>query len=162
MRLVTVTEWKWGSFIMSLYMWIYSIYSKMIVNKRLIVLRFDDLNCSGCSIHDVYISDTSSKTLKPFNCTDRYWIDYNWFCFEVNPQPGATIMGEPQTLQPSGEREFIRTEAITEMLNQCRTAYYKDLPFGIETLGMGKWVERSLIWWFLFNMFMFHPLTGMM
>ena len=25
-----------------------------------------------------------------------------------------------------GEREFIRTEAVTEMLNQCRTAYYKD------------------------------------
>ena len=24
-----------------------------------------------------------------------------------------------------GEREFIRTEAVTEMLNQCRTAYYK-------------------------------------
>ena len=25
-----------------------------------------------------------------------------------------------------GEREYIRTETVTEMLNQCRTAYYKD------------------------------------
>ena len=31
----------------------------------------------------------------------------------------------------SGEREFIRTEAVTEMLNQCRTAYYKDNGGGI-------------------------------
>lgn len=37
----------------------------------------------------------------------------------------------------SGEREFIRTEAVTEMLNQCRTAYYKDTG-GASTLRFNR------------------------
>lgn len=43
------------------------------------------------------------------------------------------------------EREFIRTEAVTEMLNQCRTAYYKELLYLREQLILAAEPEKQMM-----------------
>eukprot|EP00434_Breviolum_minutum_P006880 symbB.v1.2.006071.t1/scaffold332.1/size322744/6 len=43
------------------------------------------------------------------------------------------------------EREFIRTEAVTEMLNQCRTAYYKELLYLREQLILAAEPEKQIM-----------------
>ncbi|CAJ1405044.1 unnamed protein product [Effrenium voratum] len=43
------------------------------------------------------------------------------------------------------EREYIRTEAVTETLNQCRTAYYKELLYLREQLILAAEPEKQLM-----------------
>ena len=44
-----------------------------------------------------------------------------------------------------GEREYIRTETVTEMLNQCRTAYYKD-PGDSDLRKQSDSIEEELLY----------------
>ncbi|CAE7350386.1 hypothetical protein AK812_SmicGene23458 [Symbiodinium microadriaticum] len=43
------------------------------------------------------------------------------------------------------EREYIRTETVTEMLNQCRTAYYKELLYLREQLILAAEPEKQML-----------------